>query len=74
MLMHERKTWTIGDVAVETNCLFLSFQKEGVDNSSELKREKKVHLGRTMHCLPRRLKSTFFEKFLSGAAPKGPAE
>ena len=26
---------------------------------------KKVHLGRTMHCLPQRLKSTFFEIFSS---------
>ena len=26
---------------------------------------KKVHFGRTMHCLPQRLKSTFFEIFSS---------
>ena len=27
-----------------------------------------------MHCLSQRLKSTFFEIFSNGAAPKGPAE
>ena len=27
-----------------------------------------------MHCLPQRLKSTLFEIFCNGAAPKGPAE
>ena len=33
---------------------------------------KKVHFGRTMHCLPhQRLKSTFLEIFLSGGASKG---
>ena len=32
------------------------------------------HLCRTMHCLPQRLKSTFFEIFSNGAALKGPAE
>ena len=40
------------------------------------------HLCGTMHCLPPRLKSTFFERlksmffeiFSNGVAPKGPAE
>ena len=31
----------------------------------ELKRGKKIHFGRTMHRLPQRLKSTFFEIFSS---------
>ena len=33
--------------------------------NNELKRRKKVHFGRTMHCLPQSLKSTFFEIFSS---------
>ena len=32
------------------------------------------HLCGTMHCLPQRLKATFFEIFSNGAAPKGPVE
>ena len=33
---------------------------------------KKIHSGRTiMHCLSQRIKSTFFEKFLSGGFSKG---
>ena len=35
---------------------------------------EKVHFRGTMHCLPQGLKSTFFEIFSNGAAPKGPAE
>ena len=31
---------------------------------------KKVHFGRTMHCLPQRLKSTFLEIFSSRGSPK----
>ena len=32
------------------------------------------HFRGTMHCLPRRLKSTFFKIISNGAAQKGPAE
>ena len=32
------------------------------------------HFCGTMHCLPQRLKSTFFENFSNGAAPKEPEE
>ena len=35
---------------------------------------KKVHFGKTMQCLPQRLKSTFFEIILNGVVPKGPDE
>ena len=38
---------------------------------NEVKRGKKVHFGRTMLCLPQRLKSTFFDIFPSGVFPKG---
>ena len=38
------------------------------------KTRKKVHFDKTMHCLPQSLKSTFFEIFSSGAAPKESAE
>ena len=31
---------------------------------------KKVYFGRTIHCLPQRLKSTFFEIFPSGGYPR----
>ena len=34
------------------------------------KTRKKVYFDRIMHCLPQRLKSTFFEKNLSGGFPK----
>ena len=41
---------------------------------NELKtRGKKVHFGRTMQCLPQRLKSSFFEIFSSGEFPKSGA-
>ena len=33
-----------------------------------------IFAGQCMQCLPQRLKSTFFEIFSNGAAPKGPAE
>ena len=32
--------------------------------------QKKVHFGRTMHCLPQRLELTFFEIFSSEGSPK----
>ena len=32
---------------------------------------KKVHFGRTMHCLPQMLKSTFFEKKFKWSGPEG---
>ena len=35
------------------------------------KTRKKVHFGRTMHCLPQSLKSTLFEKNLSGQGEQG---
>ena len=37
---------------------------------NELKRGKNVYFGRTMHCLPQRLRSMFFEKISSGGSPK----
>ena len=39
------------------------------DGKKVRKKRKKVHFGRTMHCLPQRLKSTFFEKISSGWSP-----
>ena len=38
------------------------------------KTRKKLHFGRTIHCLPQRLKSTFFEKKFERAALNGPVE
>ena len=38
---------------------------------NELKCGKKVQFGRTIHCLPQRLKSMFFENILSRGFPKG---
>ena len=40
---------------------------------SELNLGKKCYLAGQMHCLLQMLKSTFFEIFSSGAAPKGPS-
>ena len=47
-------------------------QKYFIAQHNELKHGKKVHLGRTMHCLPQRLKSMFFEKIFSSNAPEQP--
>ena len=38
---------------------------------NELKCGKKIHFGRTMYCLPQKLKSMFFEKISRGMCPKG---
>ena len=38
---------------------------------NELKCGGKIHFGRTMHCLPQRLKSTFFEKLFERRVSKG---
>ena len=50
-----------------------SVQKKNklISSHNELKRGKNVHFGRTMHCLPQRLKSTIFEIFHSLRVPFG---
>ena len=50
-----------------TNQLF----RKQTHSAQSAKKPKKFHFGRTMHCLPQRLKSTFFEIFSKGAFPEG---
>ena len=44
--------------------------KKSLNESATTNEWKKVHSGRTMHCLPQRLNSMFFEIFASGGSPK----
>ena len=61
--------------AVHTKAKFLDRYTPFRPFTNELKHGgKNPFFGRTMHCLPQRLKPTFFEIFSNGAASKGPAE
>ena len=63
------------DAVVVVILLIALFRGPVVHN--ELKRGKKVHFGRTMHCLPQKLNSTgFFEKNfrVEGPRPEGDLE
>ena len=52
-----------------------SLYKKFIREHNELKRGKKCNLVGQLHCLPQRLKSTFFEIILSEVCPKkGPTE
>ena len=50
-------------------CVLKNFECKKISLHNDLKRGKKSYFGRTMHSLPQRLKSTFFEIFLSGESP-----